>query len=173
MLDEINILRACKDPVFLAKFWAKVAKGDGCWAWTGGKWKTGYGFMQTPKYCKRKIVRATHVAWVTANGNAAIPDGLLVLHSCDNPPCVNPAHLRAGTQKENLADCVSRGRYRSPQASKTHCKRGHPFDEANTRHSDYPSGPRRVCRTCHRATCNIRRDAKVLNPRRKPRTEVP
>lgn len=44
-----------------------------------------------------------------------IPDGLLVLHSCDNPRCVNPGHLEVGTQQKNIEDCVARGRHKPPR----------------------------------------------------------
>jgi hypothetical protein len=60
-------------------------------------------------------VSAHRLAWEAANGRP-VPDGLLVLHSCDNPPCVNPAHLRAGTHRENMGDKVARGRVRAGAA---------------------------------------------------------
>lgn len=55
------------------------------------------------------------VAWTLANGN--IPDGLDVLHKCDNPPCCNPSHLFIGTARDNARDAISKGRYKLPKAS--------------------------------------------------------
>ncbi|MER7835270.1 HNH endonuclease signature motif containing protein [Streptomyces sp. NPDC096040] len=76
--------------------------------------------------------------------NGRVPSGLFILHSCDNPLCVNPAHLRTGTHQENMRDRNERGRVW--QSRKTHCDNGHPFDEANAR----VSRGRRECRACHR-----------------------
>jgi hypothetical protein len=55
------------------------------------------------------MVRPDRIAWMLAH-DAAVPDGMYVLHSCDNPPCVNPAHLRLGTQQDNANDRVQRNR---------------------------------------------------------------
>ena len=87
------------------RFWAQVEKRgpDECWLWVGATLK-GYGrgnWNGEHYYAHRK-------SWELANG--PIPDGLYILHACDNPPCVNPAHLRPGTQAENVRDMVERGR---------------------------------------------------------------
>jgi len=59
--------------------------------------------------------RANRAAWHFVNGQ--IPDGMLVCHRCDNPPCVNPAHLFLGTDADNRSDCVAKGRQaRLPQS---------------------------------------------------------
>ncbi len=94
------------------RFWSKVDQSnlDGCWAWTGSRSPKGYGqFMWTD----RRPRRATHVAcWLTAG---AIPDGMRVLHRCDNPSCCNPAHFFFGTPKDNTQDMVSKGRAKGAQ----------------------------------------------------------
>lgn len=83
--------------------------GDLCWVWIGASippW--GYGELACIRDGKRKPVYAHILAWEFAFG--PVPEGLCVLHRCDNPPCVRPSHLFLGTQKDNNADCVSKGR---------------------------------------------------------------
>lgn len=83
-------------------FWAKVDKSGECWTWTAAT-VAGYGMFQA-----RGMVRAHRYSWTIAEG--PIPEGLLVLHRCDNPLCVRPSHLYLGTQRENVADMDARGR---------------------------------------------------------------
>lgn len=78
-----------------------------------------------------------------------IPDGLLVLHSCDNRVCVNPEHLFLGSYRDNARDSMAKGRFRSPQATET-CKNGHPWSEDShsvVRKNGYVQ---RRCRICDR-----------------------
>jgi len=75
-----------------------------CHLWTGFIDKHGYGLITSDKRCWL----AHRLAWVRANG--AIPDGLFVLHRCDNPRCVNPEHLFLGTAKDNARDMWAKGR---------------------------------------------------------------
>lgn len=91
------------------RFWNNVDRSskDGCWPWL--KWcdTTGYG-----RFSLRNKGHAAHrFAWELAYG--PIPDGLWVLHKCDNPPCVNPAHLFLGTHRDNMDDATTKGRMRS------------------------------------------------------------
>jgi hypothetical protein len=79
---------------------------DACWPWLGWKDKRGYGYKQLGY---RKRIFAHRMAWMVVNGE--IPEGMNVLHSCDNPSCCNPAHLSLGTHADNVADCVRKGRH--------------------------------------------------------------
>lgn len=97
------------------RFWGRVSKGapDACWLWTAGKDKDGYGrfavvVSRPGEPYKQKHLRANRVAWELANGRPL--DDALTLHSCDNPSCVNPKHLRPGTQADNRKDCGDKGR---------------------------------------------------------------
>lgn len=88
------------------RFWGRVDKGclDGCWLWMGPKNKKGYGHIGI----NGKTVSAHRFSYSINVG--AIPDGLHVLHTCDNRPCVNPKHLWVGTNLENVLDCIKKGR---------------------------------------------------------------
>nr|AKH48056.1 putative bacteriophage t7-related protein [uncultured marine virus] len=97
------------------RFWAKVCK-DGptilhmetpCWMWTAARHSKGYGIFGIAK----KTTRAHRLAFAWAGGDAR---DLLVLHDCDNPSCVNPSHLRAGTAADNSRDSSARNRTRCP-----------------------------------------------------------
>jgi len=85
-------------------FWSKVDKGGECWLWTG--YKNGRG----SQYGVFHRTKAHRFAWESLFG--PIPTGTKILHTCDNTLCVRPAHLTPGTQKENMADMIRKGRSR-------------------------------------------------------------
>ena len=80
---------------------------DVCWEWPGKRDRSGYGCLRA----QMQHLRAHRVSYILYHG--PIPDGLWVLHHCDNPPCCNPAHLWLGTNAENTADKMRKGRHRS------------------------------------------------------------
>lgn len=80
---------------------------NGCWEWSGTRNKDGYGIFLLPK---ETPVRAHRLMYERIFGK--IPDGMIILHSCDNPPCVNPQHLSVGTKKDNAQDCATKRRHR-------------------------------------------------------------
>lgn len=95
------------DNTTLTRFWEKVMKTDNCWLWIGARERGGYGCIQI----KHNNFRAHRLSWELHHGT--VPTGMHVLHTCDNPPCVNPTHLFLGTSLDNMADKVRKGRHSS------------------------------------------------------------
>ncbi len=95
------------------RFWQKVEKAsdDECWLWTGGVGSSGYGVIID----SGKNRSAHRISYEINVG--PIPDGLFIMHKCDNRICVNPNHLRTGTQSENIQDAFDKGRKQAPKLS--------------------------------------------------------
>lgn len=105
--------RAVQPPLILlapkpnveSKFWARVSRGQECWVWDGPKYRNGYGQF----YVGNNISEGAHrFSYKVALGE--IPIGMMVLHRCDNRPCVRPDHLFLGTSLDNVRDMFSKGR---------------------------------------------------------------
>ena len=137
------------DAKTIARFIAKVeqpAHGHACWFWNGERDRDGYGRMTMKRNRHR---RAHQVSWEIHHGEPW-PRGLVALHSCDVPPCVNPVHIRPGTQSENIRDSVAKGRW--VHTKRTHCKHGHELTEENRIGVGVKGNPTGRCKTCHRAS---------------------
>lgn len=108
---------AARDPKVLARFWAKVDKSagtEGCWLWTGTKLKTGYGMFTVRRFVNASAHRFSYLV-----AHKRINSKLIIRHRCDNPRCVNPAHLEQGTHEDNARDMVERGRFNKGQRKLT------------------------------------------------------
>lgn len=93
-------------PKRTAEFFKSLNKTDSCWNWRSSAYWDGYGMFSV----NGKQRRAHRVSWEIHNSK--IPEGLFVLHRCDNRKCVRPSHLFLGTKKDNSLDMVSKGRHR-------------------------------------------------------------
>lgn len=114
------------------RFWRYVEKTDSCWVWNGARDWAGYGKM----HWKGQLQMAHRVSYELTKGS--IPVGLTIDHICRNKACVNPDHLEAVTQAENIA----RGTLKDNRA----CRRGHPMTEENTY---IDTRGRRKCKQCN------------------------
>lgn len=111
-----------------AFFWERCEKRGPteCWPWRGNiNAATGYGQCSFGSKGSEERWRAHRLAFELFSG--PIPAGLVVMHSCDNRACVNPAHLSLGTVADNNADMMRKGRHVAPSSLLTSCRRGHEF----------------------------------------------
>ena len=129
------------------RFMGKVKffeKGQ-CWEWSGYIRKDGYANF----YIKDKVYLAHRISYIMAN--VKVLDNKNVCHSCDNPRCVNPEHLWAGTQKDNMRDCSLKGRIVNKESQKTSCVRGHLLSGYNlSRRKGRGGYVFRKCKACDR-----------------------
>jgi hypothetical protein len=105
---------------------AEINLVTGCWIWTGGhkgnyKGKKDYGIFGNTEKTGKKYQTAHRVSWLIHYGE--IPDDMMVCHKCDNPRCCNPTHLFLGTQLDNMADMVQKGRHKYPTGTQVHTNR--------------------------------------------------
>ena len=86
------------------RFWRKVVKSDYCWTWTGATNDHGYGQI----FFEGKLWYAHRMSFMLHTGNSP---SAMVLHRCDNPPCIRPDHLFEGDNSTNMKDMWSKGRH--------------------------------------------------------------
>lgn len=98
-------------PKDIQRFWSKLSirGANDCWLWQGAQNGHGYGKFWVKPHC----FQAHRISWSIHYGN--IPDGLHVLHSCDQTDCCNPTHLFLGTNDDNVQDRESKGRGKTPR----------------------------------------------------------
>ncbi len=142
------------DADYLAKLFARCdVTPTECWeirAFThkshGDDTTRGYGDMSY----RGKNWRAHRLAYFLCNG--FIDPNLDVMHTCDNPPCCNPAHLVQGTRKQNIRDAINRGRGHEAQRQreKTHCPQGHAYAEHGVEVPNPKGWIQRACKVCQR-----------------------
>lgn len=127
------------------RFISKLKRNGECLEWTASTDTSGYGLFKV----KNKLMKAHRFSYQTFVGE--IPDGMYVMHKCDNRICVLPSHLQLGTHQDNMDDKVRKGRQNNGRLNNTHCPKGHPYSGENL---FYDEGARR-CRICTRLKNNL------------------
>ena len=129
----------------LTRFWSKVSikAHDECWLFSGCKDQDGYGKFKS----SGKMYAAHRVAFIIFHGIDKLDSVKdCVLHTCDNPPCVNPSHLWSGDQASNIKDRNLKGRTRNGWTGL--CKNGHDMNVIGRRYTS--SGKARGCLKCYK-----------------------
>lgn len=122
-----------------------VVDGNGCWIWQGTVDKRGYGRKSYRFKSSGRGVLVHRYLYQLLHGIELRRDQFLC-HTCDVPRCCNPDHLWIGTNGENQRDAALKGRHQ--ETKKTHCPKGHPYNEENTRWSKNANGRPGVYRSC-------------------------
>ncbi len=131
------------------RFWSKVEKTDGCWNWIGTTSPDGYGSIgKWINERKHSIQIRAHRLSLYLSG-VEVPTYLVVDHICRNRKCVNPKHLRAVSWKINALE--NSHSVSAKHKIKTHCNKGHEFNDQNTAHRRKRGGVARICLICARA----------------------
>ena len=135
------------------RFWEKVDTSGECWEWTASTSHGGYGRINLPGSPKRSM-GAHRYSFLLHYG--PFDQRLFVCHHCDNPGCVRPNHLFLGDAIDNAVDMSLKRRGKGQD--RTHCPKGHPYDDENTYYP--PSRPNsRACKECSRRSMDGRLDA--------------
>ncbi len=126
------------------RFWSHVDKSagpDACWPWKdAASFRNGYGMFRIG--WKKPIAQASRLAYQLANNIVELQTENFIMHSCDNPPCCNPAHLTLGTAKENNADMIAKGRaahQRYPEEQRARLAKGRATANANRKTGTDPT----------------------------------
>ena len=148
----------------IERFFQKVDKSGNekfpdCWIWDGGRTSKNYGSFCY--YTKKPAIGAHVSSYLFHKGE--IPDGQIVRHKCNNPPCVNPEHLILGSNSDNMKDMFESDRHGWTNRERTHCRRGHEFSAVGVYERTKKNGKTdRICRECVRN--------KALEKRHSPET---
>lgn len=124
------------------RFHSKIEKTENCWLWKACKNRQGYGQFRDGKLkiAHRHMYEITH--------DVVLGRWDIIMHTCDNTSCVNPDHLKMGTQKENILDASTKNRLRVQ--SSTHCKNGHEYVEGSYTLVKQKRWTYKRCKVCRR-----------------------
>jgi len=137
----------------IERFNSKLNKLDnGCWEWSAGLDKDGYGKF----WLDRREIRSHRAAWLFHTGSIAGPD-VFVCHKCDNPKCCNPDHLFAGTSRDNINDMVAKGRALSGERNNSSSLTGEQVDEIRRLYATGKHASRKLAKQFNSAKSTILR----------------